>query len=115
MAKRIETPERRGGRLTVETDWRIDHPTGEFPSRIGVSGHDGQVTIYSAPLTADTLCTARLIQAAPSLRSACKAALEDLEPFEDIDLPNGYAVKGTCILLRNALAQAAGVFEPTVD
>ena len=55
---------------------------------------------------------AHLIAAAPRLYAAAALALEDLEPHEWTDLPDGYAVKATIDALRAALRLARGE-EPT--
>lgn len=68
-------------------------------------GNNGEGPIVSSgPDTAD----GRLKQAAPALLAACEMAFEDLEQYEDTDLPGGYAVMETVQTLRAAIAEARG-------
>lgn len=50
---------------------------------------------------------AEVLAAAPALLAACEMAFEDLEQYEDTDLPGGYAVMETVQTLRAAIALAS--------
>lgn len=68
-------------------------------------GNNGEGPItHAVPDTPD----GNLMQAAPDLLKACEMAFEDLEQYEDTDIPGGYAVMETVQTLRAAIAGAKG-------
>ncbi len=70
----------------TKTPWEIVEPTQGRPSRIGVSGANGQCDIYDAPLTTETLANAKLIAAAPQLLEACRVMAARLQMLDDKDV-----------------------------
>lgn len=62
-------------------------------------------TINAAIAIADGGLDARVIA---ELLSACKQALFALGPYEDVDLPNGYCVKGIITNMRAAITATEG-------
>lgn len=71
-------------RKIIEMGFTVVYPDRTRPSRIGVSGMNGQVTIYDAPLTNDTEAIAHMIAAAPAMYRESHAMLGLLRnaPFD---------------------------------
>lgn len=64
--------------------WHVRPPTAQSPSRATVTALSGFVSIYDAPLTAETAANARLIAAAPELATACRLMLPVVKDFRDV-------------------------------
>lgn len=64
--------------------WHVAPPTEQNPSRATVTALSGFVSIYDAPLTAETAANARLIAAAPELATACRLMLPVVKDFRDM-------------------------------